>query len=448
MIDLRAELHRILLAAILLGNAILFAGVDPPTRAVTAALALVLVVDLPRIPSVPRPHLWAGALLGGLVAAQVVPLPLEIRSTLQPGLEGLIAGGWAPLSVAPWATIQAAVSVVVAAGIAVTAARLAATRSGLPYLLTVLAAVAAVLAVTGLAGEAGAPDRVMLVRANTVGASPYGPYLNRNHFAQGIELSLPAALVLLAVAGRKLPLPGLPRRQATSVALATGIVVAVGAAALLRSGSRGGVVFLAGAAVATMPLWWGPRRSRRWLWVTAGAVLLCLIAALAWARLPALRDDFAQLFVIEGVEGNTRWDLWRGTVQLWRAAPVLGTGLGSYRYVIGVFKPATGSAVLEQAHNDWLEALACGGLAGAAVLVLLVVGCAGMLRPGRLHRIRFELRYPAAGAGLVLVATALHETIGFGLQTPLNRYLLAAWIGMLWGIAGRAMKVGPRLEDG
>ena len=31
----------------------------------------------------------------------------------------------------------------------------------------------------------------------------------------------------------------------------------------------------------------------------------------------------------------------------------------------------------------------------------------------------------------------IHEIIGFGLQTPLNRYLLATWIGMMWGLAGR-----------
>ena len=46
MIDLRAELHRALLGVLLVGNALLFAGVDPPTRAATALLVLVLVLVL------------------------------------------------------------------------------------------------------------------------------------------------------------------------------------------------------------------------------------------------------------------------------------------------------------------------------------------------------------------------------------------------------------------
>ena len=35
---------------------------------------------------------------------------------------------------------------------------------------------------------------------------------------------------------------------------------------------------------------------------------------------------------------------------------------------------------------------------------------------------------------MALTATALHEMVGFGLQTPVNRYLLAAWVGLVWGV--------------
>jgi len=112
--------------------------------------------------------------------------------------------------------------------------------------------------------------------------------------------------------------------------------------------------------------------------------------------------------------------------------------------VIGLDKPATGIAVLEQAHNDWLEWLSTTGLAGAFVLTLVLVAVAGPLRPHRVRRLRHELRYPLAGATLALAATALHETVGFGLQTPLNRYLLAVWIGLVFGVAARLSEVERR----
>jgi len=109
-------------------------------------------------------------------------------------------------------------------------------------------------------------------------------------------------------------------------------------------------------------------------------------------------------------------------------------GLGSYRHVIGLDKPATGTSILEQAHNDWLEWASTAGIAGVVILALLLVAVGVALRPQRVRRLRFDLRYPLAGAAAALVATALHEMVGFGLQTPVNRYLLAAWVGLVWGV--------------
>jgi hypothetical protein len=82
-----------------------------------------------------------------------------------------------------------------------------------------------------------------------------------------------------------------------------------------------------------------------------------------------------------------------------------------------------------------------------------LVAVAVSLRPDRVRRLRFELRYPLAGAAVALVATALHETVGFGLQTPLNRYLLAVWVGLAWGVwsrveegRGRGRIISPETE--
>ncbi len=439
------SVHRILLAALLLGNAVIFAGVDSPIKLLSAAIVLVLMIDMRRVPEVPsmaRAAAWSFLILA---TVQLVPLPVGLRRLLQPGFAEVMAAGWAPLSLAPWSTIQVVASMVVAAGIALTAARMASTRSGLPILLSIIAATCGLMAVLGLAGESGAPDQVLLIRANTGGGGVYGPFVNSNHFAAGIELSLPAALVLLAAAMRNLPQPGSTRQRAAVTAMASAVVVVVAVAAVLRSSSRGGVLFLAAALILTTGLWLRPRKARRWAWVTGVSALLLVALALAWTRMPEVRDEFAQLFVVEGVDGNDRWDLWSGTVDSLIRSPVIGSGLGSYRYVIGLDKPATGTSVLEQAHNDWLEWSSTTGIAGAAVLILFLISVGAGLRPKKVRGLRFDLRYPLAGAATALTATALHEMVGFGLQTPVNRYLLAAWVGLLWGVWNR-VEAGKQRE--
>ena len=181
-------------------------------------------------------------------------------------------------------------------------------------------------------------------------------------------------------------------------------------------------------------LWLKPHRAKRWLWGVAGAVILTGAVTLAWTQLPELKDRVDKMLVVEGMESNDRWDLWAGTLRLWQRNPLLGSGLGSYRHVIGPDKPPTQDKVLEQAHNDWLEWMATTGIVGTIVLLAGAGSIFWSLRPRYLRRLRFEMRYPLAGAAFALIATALHETIGFGLQVPLNRYLLAVWIGLLWGL--------------
>ncbi len=449
MLPLALRPHRVLLAAVLVGNAVAFAGIDPLARLLTAAAAVALAWSLEGPPPVPHLHRLALAGVGLLAILQLVPLPLALRRLLAPGLGDVLPGGWRPLSLAPWQTIEVVATTVVAVVLALAAARMAGSRSGLPQLLTTLAATGVVLALLGLASEPGLPSKVLLVRANTGGGSPYGPYVNHNHFALGIELTLPATLVLLAAGARHLSHPGGARRRGVVTVLAAGTAAAVGLAALLRCGSRGGVLALTAGALLTAPLWWRRGRGPHWAWLVAGTAVLTAALALAWSRVPALREGFTQLLVVEGtegVEGNTRWDIWRGTMHLAARSPLLGSGLGSFPHVAGLDKPATGAEVLVQAHNDWLEWLADGGALGAAILLLGGAGMVRLLSPRRVRRTRFEYRYALAGSAMALTAAALHELIGFGLQTPVNWLLCATWVGLVWGVTATLNGHGPAAE--
>ncbi len=442
------RLHRVLFALLLLGNAVAYAGVDPVTRTVTAVAVLVLALATPRVPELPATARAAIVILGGLTVVQLVPLPAVVRRIVEPGLASLTSHGWFPLSLAPSATAGAAATIAIAAVLAITAARMAGTRTGIPFILTTLAATGALLALLGLATEQGLPTKVLLLRNNTGGGSPYGPFVNHNHFALAIELTLPAALALMAAAGRRLRLAGEGRRQAAIVFLGASSTAVLELAALVRCGSRGGVLFLALAGLLTMELWRRRHRGLRWPWILVVSVLMVGSAILAFNRIGPLHDRFEELFILQGVEGNTRLDLWAGTFRLWERSPAVGCGLGAYAHAIGLDKPPTGALQLEQAHNDWLELLADGGVVGCGALLLLLGGLAAALRSGRVRSLRHELRYPAAAAGLAVTACCFHELIGFGLQTPLNGLLAAVWVGLVWGLDRRWHNRRTRLDDG
>ena len=116
------SLHRVLIAVLLVGHAGVFAGVDSPTKLLSAAIVLVLMIDLRRVPEIPSVVRAAACSFLVLVVIQLLPLPEGLRRLLQPGFAEVMAAGWAPLSLAPWSTIQVAASAMVVAGIALTAA--------------------------------------------------------------------------------------------------------------------------------------------------------------------------------------------------------------------------------------------------------------------------------------------------------------------------------------
>jgi O-antigen ligase len=66
-------------------------------------------------------------------------------------------------------------------------------------------------------------------------------------------------------------------------------------------------------------------------------------------------------------EGTRRSDFWRATWQMARAHPLAGAvWAGSGRD--SVYHDASGLQTPQQAHNDYLELLASGGIIGVAIL--------------------------------------------------------------------------------
>src|SRR5437660_4119825 len=102
------------------------------------------------------------------------------------------------------------------------------------------------------------------------GGIPFGPYVNRNHFAGFVELILPLALVPLVM--------GRVRRERWPV---VGLFAVVPTAALFLSVSRGGIVSIGVelAVLAVMMIQW---RTMGKQLIAAAAVLLLAMLMVSW----------------------------------------------------------------------------------------------------------------------------------------------------------------------
>ncbi|HEX6126990.1 MAG TPA: hypothetical protein VFZ23_16575, partial [Pyrinomonadaceae bacterium] len=102
---------------------------------------------------------------------------------------------------------------------------------------------------------------------------------------------------------------------------------------------------------------------------------------------------------------------------------LLGSGFGAYQDAITRFDTSPGRYTLEQAHNEYLEVLANGGLAAA-----IMFGAFGALAGHRMIRnMRSEDTFRRAccfGAIVGIFGVLIHSSVDFGLHVLTNALVI------------------------
>ena len=129
-------------------------------------------------------------------------------------------------------------------------------------------------------------------------------------------------------------------------------------------------------------------------------------------------------------EGARRSDFWRATWHMAKAHPLAGAGLGGYWAEIPLFHDASGLQTPQQAHNDYLELLATGGLIGAAIFVWFVVLLIRASRSVVRNYSEFQLA-AASGAILGIVGIGVHSLVEFGLHITINAVVFMILLSIL-----------------
>jgi O-antigen ligase len=269
------------------------------------------------------------------------------------------------------------------------------------------------LTVLGCYQRWGDPQWMMLGRTQ----SQY--FIGRASGAFGIPNSMAAFLILLI----PVTLAAALRREASAAARwgAAGLT-GIFALGLVLTLSRGPWLAL-GLALAVGP-WLGRGRPLGWRLRRAGATLAGLLAlgAVLYAAVPAARQRLDALVRDRGEK--TRPILWRAAVQLWRSAPLAGTGGGSYNVLFERHRPERFWDEPQWAHNDYLNTLSDYGAIGVGLAALGVAGAAWTARRNR----RPDETDPLAagwGWGTGLGAFALALTVDFHLKLPALALVLA-----------------------
>lgn len=433
-------------ATALLVLSILIGGAAPPRPLFLAALELiglaVLALAVLRLGATGewRTHCWALLLAAAVVSVpliQLIPLPSSLwaqlpgreEAALAPALAGAPAG-WTALSLTPDRTWATALALLPALGIFVACLTLEArARFNLAVLVLVGAAVSILLGALQLASG----DNTFHLDDRTADGAVSGFFVNRNHLAALILMSLPFAAALASPTRRG---PVSPRALRWGCAL-FGLLAVIALAAIR---SRAGIVLLAPAMLLGLLIILRSGEARQSL----RALRLWLIGGIG-AGLAVLAFGLSPLMArFETASGAGRFDRWPLVLETAGRYQPIGSGLGSFDPVYRSVEPVAelDATYFNHAHNDFLELWLETGWLGAAVLVFAVAWAAPRwLRSWRtIDGVRGDPLARAAGAGLVLMA--LHSVVDFPIRSTTILVVAALCLGLIAAAEPQRPKAG------
>jgi O-antigen ligase len=275
-----------------------------------------------------------------------------------------------------------------------------------------------VISLFGITQAFTSSGEIYWFRKLTLGGDPFGPYVNRNHFAGFVELVVPVGLALVVFRGL--------RNDLFPMAM---LLTIVPIGALILSGSRGGIVSFAFEA-CVLALLVRSRKARAGAGIGAvGIVVLAAIALIAWMGAGKAIERFSSLRPGD-VSLGRRGTMFRGAARVFFNHPIGGAGVGTLVTVFPEFDTSYDGRVVDHVHDDYIETLAetgiLGGLCGLAFLWILFREAQRNFAAEQGH---FS-RALHAGAITALSGLLLHSFVDFNLRIPSNvlLFLLQAYL--------------------
>ena len=260
-------------------------------------------------------------------------------------------------------------------------------------------------------------------------AQPFGPFVNPNHFAGWMLMALPMALAVWLDTLLK-TLDSMPRSGARGLAdskylgalLTVGATCFLMALALLMTRARSGLAAFAIGALVAGGLVLRRQGTAAARFAVVGATLVLLFGTLSWAGLDTVTSKFTDAQSQRSL--SSRLSAWNDTLEIIRAFPIAGSGLDTFGRAMMVYQSDDRDLHFQEAHNDYLQLAAEGGL----LVGLPIVFTLGVFVREIRRRFReapkggttYSLR---VGAVVGLISIALQSLVEFSLQMPGNAAL-------------------------
>ena len=366
------------------------------------------------------------------ILLQVIPLPAPFVKVLSPQTHalyqesiGLLAPiDWISLSINPKETLSEFFRFGSYASFYILSVQLLSDKTFLKKAVNTVVLFASLLGFFAILQHFTADGRIYWFMEPFRG-TPFGPYVNRNHFAGLVGMTFPLVLAMFLYNKPRINYSGLRTRLAeffsyrsanTYFLLGVGLVL-LGLAVFL-SLSRGGIISLSlatcffGLLLAVR----GTDRGRGLLVLTLFSVVLLSVGWFGWEP---IFERFNRIRNPAGDIGEARIPRWKASLDVVRDYPVTGTGFGTFTDIYkGYRKEPTGN-VVTHAHNDYIQLAVEGGIIAVGLAAWFLISILATYRRFLKRRDPYCV-YLYLGGLTGLVAILIHSITDFNLYIGAN----------------------------
>jgi len=386
-------------------------------------------------------------LLIALVVLQIVPLPISLAPKFGASVIGATPHSSFTISAAPYQTVSQLLALVTYLTAFWLVLAISVDHRAKKRLVLALLAIGVFEAFYGLVQYLTGRQQIFSYVKKFYLEDATGTYINRNHFAGLLEMTLPLALVFalqhIWTLRQNTPSDTDPTRKLLSSAefpfiLFWIFIAAVLFAALVSSHSRMGILSALASLIAVLTLAGASKLQARTRVAVVALFLLGMVGVAVWvgsnpaiARFETLNDQYTH-------PGQDRLSIWRDTLHLIGRHPILGSGFGSFAVAYPSVQSAFLNNVVDHAHCDYLEVAAELGLSGGILVfgaVFWVLGRAfGHCKKGGAG---YDEAISFACVGSI-VAIVLHSLADFNLYIPANALVFAIILALAWSSVNQA----------
>tara|TARA_R110002049_G_scaffold27321_2_gene94055 strand:- start:152007 stop:154868 length:2862 start_codon:yes stop_codon:yes gene_type:complete len=327
----------------------------------------------------------------------------------------------------------------------------------------------------GIIQQVAYPDQIIWGLSNPGQSKPFGTFLNRNHAADLLGMSIGCAMGLIywcyglrfgtsarSYAGVAFTAKWLVRPSVLSCLVLLGWL----GLGLLLTLSRGGwLAAMIAIGVITGSVYLAEKKNRDGIrkprngrhraghQSNGGAFATLIILAslittsgilLGFSKLGDRVSERLEQLGFSALASDTRFDHW---VQALPAAAhylPLGSGLGTYGYAHLPFTESLEGTWYSYAHNEYLEVLVEAGIPGIILLFALIVAFAHAMRGVFADRHSLAARATGLAACVAFVMQSVHAIGEFGLAMPANLLGLSILMGAGLAAASTAPRSGKQ----